>query len=271
MVAGTSMGALVGALYASDPDPNTLWQHVLTYIEDPDFAGHWDAFVPREGNSRLEGLFDFMHRGRVAVRTMTSLAAESRDSLHGPLTRSFADTPRFEDLVLPFAAVALDLMSGNQVVFREGSLVDGLYASCAIPGIFPPVERDEEMIVDGGGPFRVPVDACRESGADFVVAVDIPGYRETNLRSGFDLGMRSNTVARDRLNDFVCASADFVIRPAVQGFHWADFKNGDAIREIGYESTMNCLPALHQRWDRRRSPLGRLVGYFRQNRCDKAR
>jgi len=264
MVAGTSMGALVGALYASDPDPDTLWQHVRTYIEDPDFAGHWDAFVPREGNGRLEGLFDFMHRGRVAVRTMTSLAAESRDSLHGPLTRSFADTPRFEDLVLPFAAVALDLMSGNKVVFREGSLVDALYASCAIPGIFPPVERDDEMIVDGGGPYRVPVEACRESGADFVVAVDIPGYRETNLRSGFDLGMRSNTVARDRLNDFVCASADFVIRPAVQTFHWADFKNGDAIREIGYQSTMNCLPALHKKWGRRRSPLGRLAGHFRR-------
>ncbi|HOX25995.1 MAG TPA: patatin-like phospholipase family protein [Candidatus Krumholzibacteria bacterium] len=264
-IAGTSMGAIVGALYARDPDPAATWQHLVAYVEDREFADHWATFLPRrtaedrEGARRWDGLFDFMHRGRIAVKAVALRAAESRARLYDPLARLFAGTGSFAELKVPFAAVALDLTTGRMVAQREGSLLEGLYASCAIPGVFPPVVRGAMVIVDGGGPFRVPVEAVRDLGADFVVAVDIPAYHEHELRTGFDLGMRSNAVALDRLNDFVCAQADLLIRPGLELYHWADFRSGEAIRDIGYEAARAALPELERLWALRQSPVAQAI------------
>jgi NTE family protein len=108
------------------------------------------------------------------------------------------------------------------------------------------------MICDGGGPFRVPVEACRDLGADIVIAVDIPAYEETTFSTGLDMILRSNTIARQRLNRFVCARADFVIRPAVTEFHWADFSSGEACRQRGYDAGCAAMPELRRllRWRR---------------------
>lgn len=265
VVAGTSMGSLVGALYARTPDPEQVWQALSSYREDNEVADQWAAFVPHreEDENALtrpwHSLFDFMQRGRIAVRTMTTNSVEGRDKLRGPLQRLFDGCSDFDDLALPFATVALDLVGGEMVVYDEGDLVEGVYASCAIPGVFPPIERDGQIIVDGGGPYRVPVEACRALGADFVVAVDIPGYQETNLRNGFDLGMRSNTIARDRLNQFVCDTADMLVRPDVRHVHWADFGAAEEVRQIGRQATETAMPELRRRWNRRNSPVLRLV------------
>jgi len=265
VIAGTSMGAIVGALYAREPDAAVVWRQLLEYIEDREFADYWSVFLPhrndgeRDGSHRWDGLFDFMHRGRIAVRAVATRAAESRERLQGPLARLFAGTGSFAELKVPFAAVALDLQSGEMVIQREGSLLEGVYASCAIPGVFPPLERDGRVIVDGGGPYRVPVEAVRALGADFTVAVDIPSYHEYHLRTGVDVGMRSYVLALDRLNALVCASADLVIRPGIERFHWADFRAGEAIRELGYEAARAALPELERRWQQRRSPVAQAI------------
>ena len=265
VVGGTSMGSLVGALYARRPDPATVWRELHDYVEDSEFADYWAAFVPRrDGDEREEarpwhGFFDYMHRGRVALRTMATRSAESREKLAAPLQRLLGATNSFADLELPFAAVALDLVSGRSVVYRDGPLLEALYASCAIPGVFPPIESNGRLIVDGGGPYRVPVEAVRELSADFVVAVDIPSYLEPRLRTGFDLGMRSNSIARDRLNELVCATADALIRPPVELFHWADFRSGEAIRDLGYQAARAALPEIERSWRRHRSPLRRVA------------
>jgi NTE family protein len=269
VVAGTSMGALVGALYARQPDPARVWTELRAYVEDREFADYWAAFSPRrDGDEREDarpwhGLFDFMQRGRIAVRTMATRSAEHRERLEAPLARLLGRTRTFADLTLPFAAVALDLVSGRMVVYREGDLLEALYASCAIPGVFPPIEKQGKLIVDGGGPYRVPVEAVRDMGARFVVAVDIPGYLEPRLRTGFDLGMRSNSIARDRLNELVCATADALIRPPVELFHWADFRSGEAIRDLGYQAARAALPEIERSWQRRRSPLRRVAELVR--------
>lgn len=263
VIAGTSMGALIGALYAREPDPDRVWERLNTYVEDTEFADYWAAFVPRrDGEDREDarpwsGLFDFMHRGRIAVRTVTTEAAESREQLWNPLVRLFGEETSIEDLALPFAAVALDLVRGDMVVYRRGGLIEALYASCAIPGVFPPMTHDDRVICDGGGPYRTPVDACRALGADVVIAVDIPSFQEPRLRTGFDLGMRSNSVARDRLNAFVCASADAVIRPALEHVHWADFKAAETIRDVGYDAGKAMAPELGRLWRRHCSPVRR--------------
>jgi len=255
LVAGTSMGAIVGGLYAQEPDLTRVWARLQTYVGSEEFASYWATFVPRtaeeasDPQGRLAGVYDFMQRKLIAVKTVTRPWQQDEERLRDPLAGLFG-TVHFSDLAIPFAAVALDLISGDKVVFREGPVVDGVYASSAIPAIFPPLERDGRMMCDGGGPFRVPVDACRDLGADFVVAVDIPAFEETNFGTGLDLILRSNTIARQRLNRFVIAGADFVIRPDVTDYHWADFINGSEARDRGYAAGKAAVPALAKllRW-----------------------
>lgn len=249
LVAGTSMGSIIGGLYAQDPAPASLWSRLESYVGNEDFASYWAPFVPRselearEPQHRLASVHDFMQRKLIAVKTVTRPWIQDEHRLRGPLEQLFGSAA-FEDLRIPFAAVALDLVSGSSVVFREGPLVDGIYASSAIPAVFPPLERDGMVICDGGGPFRVPVEACRDLGADFVIAVDIPAFEDTRFATGLDMVLRSNTIARQRLNRFVCAMADWVIRPDVTQFHWADFQAGEACRARGYLAARAEVPGL---------------------------
>lgn len=258
LVVGTSMGSIVGGLYAQEPDPASVWRRLGTYVGNEDFASYWAPFVPRnelearDPQNRLAGIHDFMQRKMIAVKTVTRPWIQEEGRLRGPLEELFGDVA-FADLEIPFAAVALDLISGESVVFRDGPLVDGIYASSAIPAVFPPLERDGMVICDGGGPFRVPVEACRDLGATFVVAVDIPAFEDTHFSTGLDMVLRSNVIARQRLNRFVCAMADIVIRPDVTQFHWADFQAGEACRARGYLAARAVLPALLEELGRRRS------------------
>lgn len=271
LVAGTSMGSIIGGLYAQDPDPAHVWNRLGAYVDNEDFASYWAPFVPkdddeaRDPQSRLSGVFDFMQRKMIAVKTVTQMWQQDEEKLRGPLAELFGPVG-FEELKIPFAAVALDLVSGEKVVYRDGPLLDGLYASCAIPAIFPPIRKNGRLIVDGGGPFRVPVDACRDLGADLVIAVDIPAFEETHFSTGMDLILRSNTIARQRLNEYVCATADFLIRPDVTQYHWADFAAGEECRQRGLEAGREAVPELVKlvRWRsglpyRMRQVAGRLL------------
>lgn len=271
-VAGTSMGSIIGALYAQDPDPRRVWERVNLYVNDEACAATWAAYVPRENGSeedkhqiRLTNIFDFLQRKMIAVKTVTRPWLQDADHLRGPLTRVIT-AATFADLKIPFAAVAVDLVSGKPVVYHEGPLVDALYASSAIPAVFPPVEKDGMVICDGGGPYRVPVDACRDLGADFVIAVDIPAFEDTKFTTGLDLILRSNTLARQRLNEFVCRQADFVLRPDVSEFHWANFQLADACRARGYTAARAALPELRQLLRTRRS-LGYRLRRALARRC----
>ncbi len=256
LVVGTSMGAIVGGLFAQDPRPSSVWSRLESYVGNEEFASYWAPFVPRnelearDPQHRLAGIHDFMQRKMIAVKTVTRPWIQDESRLRGPLEQLFGKVD-FGDLQVPFASVALDLVSGNSVVFREGPLVDGIYASSAIPAVFPPLERDGMVICDGGGPFRVPVEACRDLGADFVIAVDIPAFEDTRFATGLDMVLRSNTIARQRLNRFVCAMADCVIRPDVTQFHWADFQAGEARRARGYLAARAALPDLVDELKRR--------------------
>jgi NTE family protein len=249
LVAGTSMGSIVGGLYAHEPNPTKVWNRLEAYVSNEDFASYWAPFVPKDENeardpqSRLAGVFDFMQRKLIAVKTVTRPYMQDDIKLRGPLAGLFGPIS-FEQLEIPMAAVALDLVSGNSVVYTTGPLVDGIYASSAIPAVFPPVRKDGMIICDGGCPFRVPVEACRDLGAEFIIAVDIPAFEETHFSTGLDMILRSNTIARQRLNQFVCATADFVIRPNVTEFHWADFGEGEACRARGYAAARDAMPLL---------------------------
>lgn len=144
IICGTSVGALVGAVYADDRlDQLERWVTDLTWLK---VMGFLDLSL---GSGLLKG---------------ARLFTELKDNF---LLKSIADLPR------PFAAVATDLYSGAEVWLRDGSVADAVRASIALPGLFEPWRREGRVLVDGGLVNPVPVSLCRALGAEFVIAVDL--------------------------------------------------------------------------------------------------
>lgn len=271
-IAGTSMGAIAGALYADRLDAEEVASRIRAYTEDSRFISIWEPFLDEVDPAETRGFFRDLrrsiHRRILTFRAFTSPSQTSADHLLDPLGRLYA-ARRIEELKIPFAAVAVDLRTGEPRIFTSGDLVEAVYASSAIPGIFPPLAAGADLLIDGGGPYRVPVGICRELGADLVIAVDLPSFssdREEYER-GVDIMARMYEIAMDRLNLLVLREADLVVRPDVDRFHWARFGEFDSIREAGETAMREALPELRRLvrertglGSRLRRTFGRLVG-----------
>jgi len=159
IVCGTSIGSMVGGALASGKLKELEeWVRELSWS---DVIGFMDVMFPRSGFIEGEKIIHFF-KGKLA-------------------------DPNIEDLSMPFAAVATDLMSGREIWIKNGSLMDAVRASISMPGIFVPCKRDSQWLVDGGLVNPVPVSLCRAMGADVVIAVnlnsDLIGKHRTKKRS----------------------------------------------------------------------------------------
>jgi len=173
MVCGTSIGAIVGGAHAAGAlDQLDAWVRELSWS---DIIGFMDVMFPRSGLIEGEKIIKFFRE-------------------------NFSD-PNIEDLPIPFAAVATDLMSGSELWLQKGSLMDAMRASMSMPGIFVPCKRETQWLVDGGLVNPVPVSLCRAMGAEIVIAV--------NLNSDL-IGKRR--AARQRRSDKKNANKDSINR-----------------------------------------------------------
>lgn len=219
LIVGTSAGSLVGALYAGGLDSATL-ERMLGKVGWLDIA---EPCWPRGGfltSRRMRSFFD---------------------RLIGPLS--------IEELKIPFAAVAGDATTGQEVVLREGRVADAVRASTAIPGIFRPVELDGRLLVDGVVVNNVPASVARALGADLVVAVDITEYTfaPRPLRSLGEAVMRAfDIMARQTINASL-EWADVVIRPQVGGLNGFHFKNAHEYARRGYAAARAAMPEIKAR------------------------
>ena len=217
-VCGTSIGALVGAVYADDELPALKdWVRALTWRK---LVGYFDVSF-RGGLVKGDRLFDFL-RGDLLDK-------------------------RIEALARPFAAVATDLVNGREVWLREGPVADAVRASIAIPGLFTPWLEDDHQLVDGALVNPVPVSLARAMEADFVIAVDLgsstvgrhtrrpeTGKRHSRRPSMLEvvtgsLNIMSVRIARGRLAG---EPADVVIQPLLGSLGLLDYHRGaEAIAE----------------------------------------
>ncbi|HXH22515.1 MAG TPA: patatin-like phospholipase family protein [Dehalococcoidia bacterium] len=226
VVSGTSIGSIIAALYAAGFD--------LEHIQ--------------EG---MRGADRHVRRWRIS-----RAAVWSDRGLRELLEQAGAEL-RFEDLWLPFAAVATDLTKGACVTLTSGPLWLAVQASCAIPGVFPPVQIDGSYLMDGGISCPVPVDAARSLGADFVIAVDLseapaedePGPLPWPLRGGRPHVMsvlgRVREIQRWQLHRYSLRAANVVIRPGLGRWHWRDFsRHADSYAIAGEQAALKALPSI---------------------------
>jgi len=229
-VIGTSIGAVVGGLYALTGSVRETLARLRTLFHSETFRSVMRKAdrlsrksTPRSGLAVTESL-ESARRFLMILPTLTRKGVMEDPNVEAGLEMLFRRAT-FQDTQIPFAAVALDLRTGRDVVFRSGPLARAVLASMSIPGIFPPVEIDRFLLVDGGITAKVPVRIARMLGADRVLAVDVsyhPPVRE-DFASAFEILNRVRDLATERLVLEDLAQADLVLQPELGDVAWHEF------------------------------------------------
>lgn len=226
-VAGTSIGSIAGALIAAD-----RVDAALDWCNEPD----WKKIPP------------------LMLETKLSTKAISSGARIEKLLAELIGKKDFSELAMPFAAVATDLNTSEAVVMRSGDLISAVRASMSIPGVFRPVEREGRVLVDGQLVSPVPVSACRQMGADVVIAVDINpptglgGAKPFESLNIVDVLMGTLMIFNSEMTrrSFEEDKPELVIRPDVGDIMALDFRDASRVIDIGRRSVYgNITQMLH--------------------------
>lgn len=238
-IAGTSMGAIVGGLYASGMTANEL-EAAIRSIDWIDIFNDKPLREDRDFRRKLddEGFLVRYKLGFKDGQIQFPLSAIDGAKLHLVLRRlakRAVGIENFDRLPIPFRAVAADIQNGNPVVLGGGDLVSAMRASMAVSGIFPPVEIDGRLLVDGGLANNVPMDVARQMGADILIVVGFPEQlkQRKDLNSGVSIVLQSIDLLiaqNSRLQLKSLRSGDVYIEPILGDIGAGSFERaGDAI------------------------------------------
>ncbi|MBN1495602.1 MAG: patatin-like phospholipase family protein [Spirochaetes bacterium] len=249
-ITGTSMGSIVGGLYASGYNARML--------EDLVVAMDWDEYladrVSRRSSSIEEkgeydkyiGSFQIKKSG---IQLPTGYKrGQKLTSLLSRLTLHVQNIHDFNRLPIPFRCVATDIVTGEAYVITGGYLPDAMRASMAIPSIFTPIEIDGKLLVDGGIVRNLPVSDARKMGADIVIAIDVgaPLYKKNELKSVINIMDQSVSFLGAKSTREQQLLADVLIIPDITGFSGSDFKRGRELIANGEQAARLALPELRE-------------------------
>ncbi|MDR5732209.1 patatin-like phospholipase family protein [Caballeronia sp. LZ025] len=220
LVAGTSAGSVIAALYASGMNGIAINKLALTMDE----ASISDWAMPFRTRGILQGV-----------------------ALQNYLNKTLDNRP-IEKMAKPLGIVATDLRSGQPILFQRGNTGIAVRASCSVPSIFEPVKIGGHEYVDGGLVSPVPAAFAHKMGADFVIAVDISARPETALtQSSFDVLMQTFTIMGQSIKAYELDKyADAVIRPNLNAMSSSDFSQRNAAILAGEEAVSKMWPALQR-------------------------
>jgi len=252
-IAGTSMGAIVGALYASGLSAGEL-EKVITAIDWKDvFSGEPDRRDrdyrrKREDYEILSGLSVGIKGGKVAM-PKGLIKDQKVNVLFEMLMLHASDIDDFDKLPIPFRAVAADLETGEMVVIKGGRLADAARASMSVPGVFPPVELNGRLMIDGGIVRNVPIDIVREMGADIVICIDVgkPLPARKDLGGSFAiLNQMVGIMMQKNVNEQIktLGPQDVYINPALGKLDSGDFDKAAEISRIGEKAAREKIDSL---------------------------
>jgi len=239
VAAGTSMGGLIGGAFASGMSAAELREMIEATDWDVMFGS---STFPFKNIRRKDDARSFPSRLEFGVRhglvPPTSLNdGQQVDLLLARIAGGYYQLKHFDELPTPFRTVAVDLRTAELVVLDRGSLALAMRATMSLPGIFPPVETDGRVLVDGGALNNVPADVVRSMGATVVIAADV-GHVATGtidysmfalMGQTIDSMMRANTRR-------AVAAADITIAVDVEGFGSLDWRRSEMLMDRGYEA-----------------------------------
>ena len=230
-ICGTSMGAIVGGLYSigynsEELDSIIRAQDWMFLFSDKIDRSH-RSFRSKVQNDLF--LLSLPLNRKIKIASPTGIMkGQSILNKFSDLTIGYHDMDSFDDLPIPFSCVAADLVSGKEIVMRNGNLPLAMRASMSVPGFFEPVPKDSMIMIDGGVLNNFPVDIVKEMGADIVIGIDLSttSYEETKYKSLLDIANRIAFLSGEDKYAKNKKQVDIYINPNLKGFDAVDFKPG---------------------------------------------
>ncbi len=253
MIAGTSFGAVVGGLYASGYSADELEQ-ILKNIDWEDTLSS-DAARTKKTFRRKKDDDDFQIKFKIGfedgeLKLPSGLITPNNLRLTlGGLVNGRTDIDHFDNLPIPFRAIATDLETGDVVKLDRGNLASAMVASMTVPALFPPVELDGKLLVDGGIANNIPVDVVKEMGADILIVVDIsePLLKKDQITSFANVidqitMLQSNRKSKEQLAKLT--EKDIFLRPDLSNIGFIDFDRSMEAVPRGEQAARDALPEL---------------------------
>jgi NTE family protein len=229
MIVGTSVGSLIGALYASNPDS---------------FQLEWTSFELEK-----DDIFDF------------SIFSSTTGPVKGDKLEKFVTSKisarNIEQLKVPFYAVAADLNTGEPVIFSAGPISKAVRASCSIPGVFTPLSYNNRQLIDGGVLGNIAPEVARQYGANLVIVVSI-GKSIQNKDTGnlVEITLQAIAIMSNKIDSYKSKEADVLIVPEVGDVGTMDFTQKKRCMEAGIEASKKAMPEIKKRLEAFNRPVG---------------
>lgn len=258
LVTGTSIGAVMGGLYACSTDALATEARVLETVASGGMQAldlnqilklsdvHPVGGEPAPEGGWIASAQKLIRRVVASHAALTRKAVIDSEQILGLFDDMFGDCT-FEQARIPFAAVAVDLEEGCQVIIAKGRIARAVAASSAIAGIFPPVEIGGRRLVDGGYTSPVPIEAARTLGANVVIGVDVSTgtIERGGLANAIEVAMRANEITLMALEREQLHRADVVVPARGQERHWSDYSAPEEAIEAGERAAEQMLDSIH--------------------------
>jgi len=248
LIAGTSAGSIIGAMYSASGDPFWVEDHFRSFMESDAFDGLRSKKLLNDRNpdSVLDQIAKKVKDHYVVMMGLNRDSLIRKDILFNAID-FLLPVKTFEELSIPLKVLATDIQSCSDVVYDSGDLVEAIVQSSSIPGFVQPSGDEDELIVDGGVSMPIPVPVL-DGECEFKLAIDISRYNLGNLQDTnmIEIMKRADMVTSLRLKSELSMKADFVIKPNTMGLHWSDFDHFDSLVQYGRDATLDRIPELKQ-------------------------
>lgn len=247
LIVGTSIGAVVGAVYADNPDAAQLEERFKSFLKSEEYKkSGLELFKRKEPAENFFGQVATNIKERLVVNLAQSKTSLVRGKRFQHAMDFLIPEGRIEETEIPFYTVASNILNGKQVIFNEGDMRAIVGASASIPGFLPPYQVNGYLLVDGSVVCPVPVEPAKELGADAVIAIDVGQKLNDNpkLDNVIDVIFQTQHMTARHYNLHLLKKADVVIRPDVGEVHWSEFKLMDYVIEEGERVTEALLPEI---------------------------
>ncbi len=255
LIIGTSMGSIVGGLYASGYSPAELqaiadtvnWSDVLSFSDE---ARRSDLFLDQRQAEERSFLTIRFKDFQPIIPSSFSTGQRLTKFLNGLLLKAvYHPDSSFDELKVPFRAVTTDLISGRQIILSQGDLTEALRASTTIPLLFSPVSRDSTLLLDGGLISNIPVDVAQKFGADIIIAVNVTsGVRNGNeVQKPWEMADQIMSIMMQVPNQLQLGKADVAITPLIGDRSSSDFSGVDSLIDAGERAADSAIAAIKQK------------------------
>ena len=249
-IAGTSMGGIIGALAAYGYSAREIEKEVSaiqwTNLFFDDKSRDYMSYSNKTASAKYFMTLGFDRHGiKNSPGIITGQKIQDKfNQLVGPCSRK----DKFDDLPIPYRAVATDILTGDKVVLESGSLVDAMRSTMSIPGVFTPVEREGRILVDGMVADNLPVDVARDMGADIIIAVTLSHNQATREELKGPSGVANqmlNIYIYDQVNAQL-KDADIIIAPELINYTSTSYFKMKEIVALGEEAARKAMPQIKE-------------------------